>query len=209
MPSPVGHALAAMILNEIPAAREQRRRPLILLWMLAVSSFPDLDIVAGMLFNQFLLFHRGLSHSLGFILLYAIMVSAGTWAILKHVGASWPQFRFRQIFGWSLLLLTVHLFLDYLTVTRLASPFLWPLIAAPIPRTVQILLPIRCLAIRDIFSLVNLHVVLFETLLFAPVYMVLRLFHKVSSDRSLTALSCRGPRTLETVEPGRLTDSVE
>jgi inner membrane protein len=91
------------------------------IWLLAfLGTAADLDFVPGLLMGAPSMFHHGPSHSLGFVLLAALVM--GVWG-LKH-GAPWR---------WALVGLAAygsHVLIDYFTADNLAPfgmPVWWPL----------------------------------------------------------------------------------
>jgi membrane-bound metal-dependent hydrolase YbcI (DUF457 family) len=119
MASPLGHGLAGLLIYS-NSFKELRRDWKFLLVCLFCALAPDLDILPGMLVGQPNLFHHGISHSLGFGLIVALVLSL----LYFRERASF------RTFGTFFLLYSSHLFLDYIAIdTSLpyGAPFLWPL----------------------------------------------------------------------------------
>jgi inner membrane protein len=83
---------------------------------------PDADAAVGLLvapLSRLSSIHNQATHSLLFALAAALVLSAGA-RLLLFRRIPWPR-----LFGWTLLLLLSHLFLDWLTWGR-GEPLLWP-----------------------------------------------------------------------------------
>jgi inner membrane protein len=123
MPTPAGHALAALAAWTAcrPWARGMVRSPWF--WLLLVSAnAPDLDFLPGLLMGNEALFHRGAGHSIGGAVLYALAIMAATAAVAGGGRAALAG-------ALAFLLFTSHLVLD-LFVRDIGAPYgiqlFWP-----------------------------------------------------------------------------------
>ena len=120
MSLPLGHAalgLTAYDLTTNAGEESVFRQWKVLAVVVILSNLPDIDIFLGLLYSgNGVLFHRGPTHSLLFAcfggMLYAI--SARKWKILPPIG-----------FSYSFLLISTHLFADYVFTDAPISLF-WP-----------------------------------------------------------------------------------
>jgi inner membrane protein len=132
---------------------------------------PDLDIIPGLLVGKPALYHSGVSHSLGF----AILFSLGAGAIFKLGGKA-----FLPIFALGFLAYSSHLLLDYLNPDGrppFGIPLFWPLSSETFLSPVTVLLGVKHAGTADasiaewlggIFSLHNVAAIGVETALILP-----------------------------------------
>jgi membrane-bound metal-dependent hydrolase YbcI (DUF457 family) len=128
MPSPIAHTTMGYVIHRIyrgrrPQPNLRRLGPLpgLLLVTAGISLFPDLDSVAGVLWQDFGRYHNNGSHSL--LVGLALALTAG--------GLVWwrKQSGFVYWFGLVLLCYQFHVVLDFFTVGRGVMLF-WPLSSA-------------------------------------------------------------------------------
>jgi inner membrane protein len=169
MPTPIGHSLTGYLIYRATGEEQGHRRwSMLALYLLGANS-PDLDFIPGMLVGESGRYHHGPSHSLGFAILFGLVVSL---AILF--------LRLGDVIRKSIIFFSLyfsHVILDYFsTDTSLpyGVPLLWPLSAeyyiAPFAFLPDIqrapLLGMQFIA--SFFSLHNLWAVTVESLMFIP-----------------------------------------
>lgn len=129
MASPVGHSLVAVSIVMAWQERFHRRQTVAwclryrwtLLAAIFLANVPDLDYVPGMIIGDLNAFHQGITHSLGFV--------GAFWIILMAAG-SLCGMNFRRWALLSALLLVSHLVVDILTADGRAPygiMLFWPL----------------------------------------------------------------------------------
>ena len=170
MSSPVGHSLAGYV---IAAWRDKSLKPrsLMLLGLyIFLANAPDLDFIPGVLRGTPNLYHHGISHSIGFGLLFALIAG-----VLIH----WKTGRrFRREFLFMFAIYGSHLLLDLLSMDGrppFGIPILWPLsdhyFMIPIlPPVMHSVLDDATIGqfLADVFSRHNLYVVGLEMTLTVP-----------------------------------------
>jgi hypothetical protein len=119
MPSPLGHLLAGSAVYLAGAG--QRRSRLLLVVALLGSLAADFDFVPGILIGNMRAFHRGMSHSFAFALLFGLLVFA-----VAHVVRSTAAPQAALIAGCAY---AVHVVLDFISVNPgvRGVPLFWPL----------------------------------------------------------------------------------
>jgi inner membrane protein len=121
MPSPVGHSLAGLAIYRIaPGVPGLAPWRLLGVYVFAANA-PDLDFVPGLLMGNPNRFHHGVSHSVGFALLFAIVAAL----VLRWREREWRWRHFLVFLG----LYLSHLALDYLSEDTSAPrglPMFWP-----------------------------------------------------------------------------------
>lgn len=127
MPSPVGHSLMGYIIYGVASRPGAVRKlplhqwPIILLYLFSANA-PDLDFIPGFLVGHPNQYHHGISHSIGFALLFALTFSF--LLILLKRDNFWKNFAILFCLYFS------HIFLDYLSIDTTApygEPLFWPL----------------------------------------------------------------------------------
>ena len=121
MPSPVGHSLAGLIAYQIAPKIDGLARRQVIAWYILAANAPDLDFIPGLMVGDPNRFHRGVSHSSGLALLFAIGVSL----ILRRRQGVWRWTQFLVFLG----LYLSHLILDYLSEDHsppYGVPWFWP-----------------------------------------------------------------------------------
>ncbi|MEW6259671.1 MAG: metal-dependent hydrolase [Thermodesulfobacteriota bacterium] len=120
MASPIGHSIAGLIgwIASDDFRRNGANR--LLLWYLVAANAADIDLVLGILLGDSRLFHHGITHSIGAMAAFGLMLLAARWIR-------------RQPLQFSILALTAvygsHLLIDWLTadfVPPIGATFLWP-----------------------------------------------------------------------------------
>ena len=121
MPSPIGHSLVGLTVHLATSRQDQsfcwRRMALCVF----AANAPDLDFIPGLLAGEPDRFHHGASHSLGFALVFAILISL----FLRGMKIDWVRSPFLILLG----LYSSHLALDYLSIDTAPPyglPLLWP-----------------------------------------------------------------------------------
>lgn len=113
MPSPIVHAVAGLVLAKVlpleePKSHQLRQWKLPLFYGVFVATAADLDFVPQILLGGN--FHRGLSHSLLFAIVFGA-ISAG-------IASGWWKTSYRKLMIWSWVLYGSHLILDYFSAGR-------------------------------------------------------------------------------------------
>jgi inner membrane protein len=121
MPSPISHSLMGYIIyraTATPGGAQSRHR--LALYLLAANA-PDLDFVPGLLMGDPNRYHHGISHSIGFAALFALVFSFSLVLAKRHAMG-----RNSAIF---FSLYCSHIGLDYLSIDTTppyGEPLLWP-----------------------------------------------------------------------------------
>jgi inner membrane protein len=120
MPTPIGHAIAGLVVNKLT------RKSTVDLSEAALCIFmanaPDLDWIPGILTGRPALYHQGISHSFGISILGSLLVAAA----FHLTGRS-----FKRAFLIGLLAYSSHLLLDFFGLDSrepIGIPLLWPLL---------------------------------------------------------------------------------
>jgi inner membrane protein len=119
MPSPIGHLLGGAAVYLAGTRPELRSRRMLVVTLLA-SMVPDLDFLPGIAIGETGAFHHGISHSVGFAVLFGAMV----YLFLRRVEGA--------IAVWTAILgfcgYLSHVVLDLLAVSEgtRGVPILWP-----------------------------------------------------------------------------------
>jgi inner membrane protein len=176
MPSPVAHSLTGYVIYRAASPVHACRWQYVVLYLFAANA-PDLDFLPGFLVGDPDLYHHGVSHSIGFAVLFASALSLFLLFLKRD-----PIRRNFLIF---FCLYSSHVILDWLSVDTAfpyGVPFLWPLtdeyFIAPFP-----FLPDVSRAsssgisfITSLFSLHNFWTVGVEFLLFSPFVWLVSIF---------------------------------
>jgi inner membrane protein len=121
MATPLGHSLAGYIISRLPGRTQTPDRVSRLLLCICMANAADVDFLPGILMGSPAMYHQGITHSLGFMLL----VSLGVSAVCRLWGKS-----FVTIFSLSSMAYLSHLAMDFLgTDTRppYGIPLFWPI----------------------------------------------------------------------------------
>ena len=171
MATPLGHMLAGYAIYgfaRAPKAGEQLGLAFLYVFMAAA---PDLDLIPGLLAGQPVLYHGGISHSLGFALLIGL-AAAG---IFKARGNA-----FLPIFALCFLAYSSHLLLDWLGSDGrppFGIPVFWPISNETFISPVPALPGVRHAGVteasisewvRGILSLHNMAAIAIEAALITP-----------------------------------------
>ena len=175
MSSPVGHSLAGWV---IASYRSRSLKPVNLkrIGLYAfIANAPDLDFIPGAIIGQPNLYHHGISHSIGFALLFA---TAAALVIKLKTGR-----RMLREFGYMLALYGSHLILDLLSMDGrppFGIPILWPFSGHYF--MIPILPPVKHSVLdhatmgqflADVFSMHNLYVIGLEIVLTVPFALII------------------------------------
>lgn len=151
MPSPLAHSVAGYLFAQVfpldlSPNRESRVGQLELLWAIFLANAPDLDFIPQIITGQPL--HRGLTHSLPFLLLGCAIAAIAPW-ITKKIA-------YRPAFFWTTGLYACHLLLDFFTQGRgipLFLPFSATYFSSPLPLFLGFDLSLGLLHVRHLFPL--------------------------------------------------------
>jgi len=177
MSSPVGHSLAGYLIyccrvKGISVRREKVLFPAALL----AANLPDLDFLPGFLVGRPNLYHHGISHSLGAVLVFSLFMTLGIQLLKKY--SLIKNFLFFFIISCS------HLLLDYISFDGRPPegiPVFWPLSSQYMILPHPILPPIRhshldnatvAQFLTDFLSLHNLYVVGLECGIMLPIFAI-------------------------------------
>lgn len=122
MPSPIAHSISGYVLArflplEQPRTRERGRWGMQIIYAVFVANAADFDFIPQLITGE--MYHRGLTHSL----IFALGFSAIAGFITSYI---WKR-SYKQLFLFTLILYSSHLFLDFLSEGRgiqFFSPFL-------------------------------------------------------------------------------------
>jgi membrane-bound metal-dependent hydrolase YbcI (DUF457 family) len=121
MPSPIGHAMAGYLVYRAGSAYKRPDHRPVLVLCLFMAVIADLDFLPGILYGHPLLYHEGISHSLGFAVGGGLL--AATLYGIKTSGmfmANWSLF---------FLAYATHPIMDLFQPHKrppFGIPFLWP-----------------------------------------------------------------------------------
>lgn len=173
MPSPLGHLLMGYIIHDATARPAEAKRWQTMAFALVAANVPDFDFIPGLLIGMPRYYHRGITHSLGFAILFALVTSL----LLRG--------RKRDSLGryvvLSFGLYCSHLVLDTLSRSR-GVPLFWPLsndyVVAPFAffPGLQGELALSLDAIVGLFSLHNVVTLSTELFFLLPLMLLLRLW---------------------------------
>ncbi len=107
MPSPIAHSLMGYIIYRVATRSFKWQNWYIILFYLFVANVPDLDLVPGFFAGNVSKYHHGISHSIGFSLLFAF----GCYIILGIL----RQEHIKRSVAIVFCLFFSHIVLDYLT----------------------------------------------------------------------------------------------
>ena len=71
MPSPIAHSLMGYIIYRVTTSPFKGQKRYIILLYLFIANIPDLDFVPGIFVGSLSRYHHGMSHSIGFSLIFA------------------------------------------------------------------------------------------------------------------------------------------
>jgi len=170
MPSPIGHSLMGYIIYGIGvrSVAGQHGR-LIPLYLLAANA-ADVDFVPGLLIGDPNRYHHGISHSIGFAILFALVSSLFLFLLKRDVAWWWRNFAIL------FCLYCSHIGLDYFARDGsfpYGMPVFWPVSREYYIAPIALFLDIRRSPaaiefLPSLFSLYNLRAVAVEVLLLFP-----------------------------------------
>jgi len=162
MATPVGHALAGLVLYRSLERGEAGFIGRKGLFFVAMANLPDLDYVPGLLTGHAHAFHRGFTHTL----LFACLAS-GLSALLGPL-LGWNRARAAWLGGICCL---SHLLIDLLTADWKAPygvPLFWPFSKESFLVPVALFLPPSKASLPDLFQAWNVLVVFMECAVLSP-----------------------------------------
>jgi inner membrane protein len=195
MPSPIGHSLAGYAVYAALRPSGAQSLKLIGLCLFAANA-ADLDFVPGILIGDPERFHHGMSHSIVFAALFALACGS-----LRLIGPS-----FGTNVAAFFTLYCSHVALDYLSIDTSAPygvPLFWPLAndyyIAPFAFLPDIRRsPAASEFFVSLFTLHNLWAVTVESIIFAPILLIIRVVKKPSR---VVELSFPQPPPTHLIEP--------
>jgi membrane-bound metal-dependent hydrolase YbcI (DUF457 family) len=122
MPSPIAHSLIGYFIYRIASRPFREWRWFLIILYLFAAIIPDLGFIPGFIAGNVNLYYHGISHSIGFAVLFAFVFT--TFFDLIKRSPIWRNF----IIFFSLYF--SHIILDYLSMDNTApyrEPFFWPL----------------------------------------------------------------------------------
>ncbi|MBA7626322.1 hypothetical protein ES703_33768 [subsurface metagenome] len=175
MCSPVGHSLAGYILylawnRNYKLTRDWKK---IVLYLFAANG-PDLDFIPGIFVGDTNRFHHGISHTLGFSILFAL----GMYTISK--------FRTKKDFMIFFLLYFTHLLIDCLTADS-SAPFgvmlFWPFTRRYFMSSCSLFFSIHHRTLSDLFDLHNIRAMSWEAAVFFSIITLLVLAREIRKNK--------------------------
>lgn len=125
MPSPIAHSLMGYLIYRVTTKPYKGQKRYIILLYLFIANVPDLDFLPGFFVGSVSRYHHGISHSIGFSLLFAL----GSYFILGVLMQGHRKKRFAIVF----CLYFSHVVLDFLTKAPsnpygdpVGEQFFWP-----------------------------------------------------------------------------------
>lgn len=172
MPSPIAHSIAGYVVYRATSDKgitHQTWRTV--LFYIICANFPDIDFLPGFLIGEPNRFHHGISHSIGFSVLFGLPVALFLcWK--KNEGFLRSFFIFFSLYF-------SHILLDYLaddTSTPYGEPLWWPISSKYYISPFSVFTDIQRVSLGGrlsfITSLVNLHnlwAITVEFLVFLPI----------------------------------------
>jgi len=174
MCSPVGHSLAGYALylacnKNCKLIGDWKK---IILYFFAANA-PDLDFIPGIFTGSANRFHHGISHTLGFSLLFALCM----YMI--------PRFRTKKDFVIFFSLYFGHVVIDFLTADT-SAPFgvmlFWPFTQKYFISSFSLFSDIHHLFLSDLFDLHNIGAMAWETALFLFIIVLLTFARKIGKE---------------------------
>lgn len=176
MPTPVGHSLAGSAIFIFSRTGDKSKSIKELLLYVLVSIMPDFDFIPGIFIGNPNYFHHGVTHSIGFAFLVALIASR----IIKFNG--YPAWKNFSIF---FSLYMAHTIIDYFAVDT-TGPFgeklLWPFSNSYYLSSHPVFMGVKHSDLAGLFSLYNIKVILYEILLFLPLNLLFLLLKRIKSD---------------------------
>lgn len=172
MPTPIAHSLVGGIFYFIWKRRlPNSLRPVFLgiLFCVTYSNLLDFDFIPGIILGNLNRFHHGISHSIGFAVVIAFVTGLVSRFLLKR--------SFWRIGGVSLILLLVHLFMDFSTGDT-SVPYgimlFWPFSNRYYISPISIFpaFPKRA-SVADVVNPLNLKAYIYELILLGPLFIII------------------------------------
>ena len=179
MAIPIGHCLAGYAVHGLFNPSERRKGGHLAVLCVFAAVFPDLDVVPGIVMGQPVLFHQGVTHSMGF----ALVVSTAI-ALASHLRGT----AFVTVFGLCFLCYASHLLIDFFGPDArppYGIPLLWPLSDEYFISPVPIFLGVRharspTASIAEwatrMFDLYNVAAIILEVVVISPFVVAARHF---------------------------------
>ncbi len=174
MCSPVGHSLAgyALYLACNKNCKLIGNWNKIILYISAANA-PDLDFIPGIFLGDANRFHHGISHTLGFSLLFALCM----YMI--------PRFRAIKYFAIFFSLYFGHVVIDFLTADS-STPFgvmlFWPFTQRYFISSFSLFSDIHHLFLSDLFDLHNVKAMVWEAVFFLSIIALLTFVRKIRKE---------------------------
>lgn len=173
LPSPIGHSILAFTIHRVAVRANGTDYWWSLVLYVFAANAADLDFLPGLLVGEPSRYHHGVSHSIGFAVLFALGGSLAL-ALLRKEPLGWN-------FGVLFLLYFSHVGLDYFstdTTLPYGVPMYWPLSGAYYIAPFAFLPGIRRAEtsaefIPSLFSMHNLWAASVECLLLLPLLLLL------------------------------------
>lgn len=174
MCSPVGHSLAGYVFYQACHGKGKLARGW---WKIGLYIFaanaPDLDFIPGIFLGDANRFHHGISHTLGFSLLFALIMYM------------MPRFRTKKDFAIFFSLYFSHIVIDFLSADS-SSPFgvmlFWPFRQKYFISSFSLFSDIHHLFLSDLFDLHNIRAMVWETVLFLSIIALLTFVRKIGKE---------------------------
>lgn len=174
MGSPVGHSLAGYILylayNKNCKLLGDWKRIILYLFF---ANAADLDFIPGIFIGDANRFHHGISHTLGFSLLFAF--------IMYMI----PRFRTKKDFAIFFSLYFGHIVIDFLTGDS-STPFgvmlFWPFTQKYYISSFSLFSGIHHLFLSDLFDLHNIKAIAWEAVVFLFIIALLTFVRKIGKE---------------------------
>ena len=175
MATPVGHSLVGYLLylTFYKDYRLFKNWKIITLYVFTANA-PDLDFIPGIFIGDANRFHHGISHTLAFSLLFAL--------IMYMI----PRFRTRKDFIIFFLLYFAHVAIDFFTADT-GAPFgimlFWPFTQRHFISFYSLFSDIHHLTLSDLFDLHNIKAIAWETAVFLSIIVLLVFVHQIAKNK--------------------------
>jgi len=174
MATTMGHSLLGYVLYLIfyKDYKLFKNWKIIALYVFAANA-PDLDFIPGIFIGDANKFHHGISHTLGFSILFAL----GMYVISK--------FKRKKDFMIFFLLYFGHVLIDFLAADT-SPPFgvmlFWPFTKRYFICPYSIFLDIHKATLSGLFDLHNLMAIVWEMIIFSPIIILLIIIRKIKRN---------------------------
>jgi len=189
MATTVGHSLLGytLYLTFYKDYRLFKNWKIIALYVFTANA-PDLDFIPGIFIGNANRFHHGISHTLGFSLLFALCM----YMI--------PRFRTKKDFAIFFSLYFGHVVIDFLTADT-SAPFgvmlFWPFTQKYFISSFSLFSDIHHLFLSDLFDLHNIQAMAREVAIFLPIIVLLVFIHQKRESYLVSRKKNRGKRQNE------------